>query len=591
MILVSAALVLAAIVLLIAGVVLGTPPLVMWSIVVSVLSAVCLLIGALLRRHELFPAGGRAAEGTAPTPQGSSVPQLAHAGAVSGAYGPTLAGAPAHPVATPMVAAPPVTHHGALPPHPFPPQPAQTGPIARPSAVPGRGLAPDAIVLVIPGRKRFHLATCRQLVGRETEELTHEEAREEGFTPCTTCLPEISARMAEAEEAALRDDVVRDEPLRGEAGPTTASRVEASARTEPEQPLPAADRGTAVPGLPQAGVPSATPALPSTAVPGPRLSEPPAAIERKPEEPAKRDTPRESQKPADADIVDAEIVDGEIVDAEIVDADETGREDSGGHGHLTPVDWFGRSIAQAPGAATPSPSEPAPPEQPSSSSSSSAPSAPSWPSAASRSTPAWSPPASGAGSAPEETDPDDDSDTDTAEHDWFRPGRGLPWEPARARSAEAEADTQETPEEPSEETARETARETAATEEPVEPAETPEPGRAGFAASTGSTSGTSPAAGATGDGSARKSPKSGASGPQAADEAPVSEDASGDAEASTPKGDPDGETQVRVMVGTRRYHSDACPLISGMGDAGIEVMTRAEAEDAGLTPCSVCQGR
>lgn len=69
MILISAALVLAAIVLLIAGVVLGTPPLVMWSIVVSVLSAVCLLIGALLRRHELFPSGGRAAEGTAPTPR------------------------------------------------------------------------------------------------------------------------------------------------------------------------------------------------------------------------------------------------------------------------------------------------------------------------------------------------------------------------------------------------------------------------------------------------------------------------------------------------------------------------------------------
>ncbi|MBX6385878.1 MAG: hypothetical protein IRZ07_23380, partial [Microbispora sp.] len=149
MILISAALVLAAIVLLIAGVVLGTPPLVMWSIVVSVLSAVCLLIGALLRRHELFPAGGRAAEGTAPTPQGSSVPQLAHVGAVSGAYGGALAGAPAQPVATPMVAAPPVTHHGALPPQAFPsPPPQRTGPVTRPAAGSGRGLAPDAIVLV-----------------------------------------------------------------------------------------------------------------------------------------------------------------------------------------------------------------------------------------------------------------------------------------------------------------------------------------------------------------------------------------------------------------------------------------------------------
>jgi hypothetical protein len=26
-----------------------------------------------------------------------------------------------------------------------------------------------------------------------------------------------------------------------------------------------------------------------------------------------------------------------------------------------------------------------------------------------------------------------------------------------------------------------------------------------------------------------------------------------------------------------------------MGDSGIETMTRAEADEAGLTPCSVCQ--
>src|SRR4051812_22350087 len=57
----------------------------MWSIVISVLSAVCLLIGALLRRHELFPAGGRSVGGpAAPDPQGATqgtiVPQMVTAG-------------------------------------------------------------------------------------------------------------------------------------------------------------------------------------------------------------------------------------------------------------------------------------------------------------------------------------------------------------------------------------------------------------------------------------------------------------------------------------------------------------------------------
>ena len=52
MILISAGLVLAAVILLIAGFVLAKAYLIMWSIVVSVLSALFLVIGAFLRRHE-----------------------------------------------------------------------------------------------------------------------------------------------------------------------------------------------------------------------------------------------------------------------------------------------------------------------------------------------------------------------------------------------------------------------------------------------------------------------------------------------------------------------------------------------------------
>ncbi|HEX4818275.1 MAG TPA: hypothetical protein VFV66_36520 [Nonomuraea sp.] len=46
---------------------------------------------------------------------------------------------------------------------------------------------------------------------------------------------------------------------------------------------------------------------------------------------------------------------------------------------------------------------------------------------------------------------------------------------------------------------------------------------------------------------------------------------------------------MKVIVGTRRYHSTACPLIKGAGDSGVETMTLAAAEAAGLTSCSVCQ--
>jgi hypothetical protein len=185
-ILISAALVLAAIILLIAGVVLAKPFLVMWSIVISVLSAVCLLIGALLRRHELFPAEGRAMDAPAGPGTDMGVPQPVPAAVHA------FAGGPAHQAPLPM---PPrqVYPQQAYEQQVYPPLPAfpqqrvgSAGSAAAGGS--GGGLPPDTIVLVIRGRRRFHLAGCRQLVDREVEELTHEEAREEGFTACTTCL-------------------------------------------------------------------------------------------------------------------------------------------------------------------------------------------------------------------------------------------------------------------------------------------------------------------------------------------------------------------------------------------------------------------
>ena len=119
-------------------------------------------------------------------------------------------------------------------------------PMARPVPAARQGPLDDgAIVLVIPGRKRYHVAGCRQLVGRDHEELTHEEAREEGFTPCTTCLPESIAGTQPQDAPAGAQEPVK--PLQQaasseESGSSGATREpghhEATARfTSPYRPV------------------------------------------------------------------------------------------------------------------------------------------------------------------------------------------------------------------------------------------------------------------------------------------------------------------------------------------------------------------
>lgn len=58
----------------------------------------------------------------------------------------------------------------------------------------------DAGVVVVPGRLRYHLSSCRQVGGRDTEELTVAEAREQGYVACTACRPDsVLAARAEGE--------------------------------------------------------------------------------------------------------------------------------------------------------------------------------------------------------------------------------------------------------------------------------------------------------------------------------------------------------------------------------------------------------
>ncbi|HWD03520.1 MAG TPA: hypothetical protein VG674_13805 [Amycolatopsis sp.] len=60
--------------------------------------------------------------------------------------------------------------------------------------------ADDSVVCVIPGRMRYHHCGCASLDGRDYERVTVDEAREEGFSQCTSCaepVPAVSASYRE----------------------------------------------------------------------------------------------------------------------------------------------------------------------------------------------------------------------------------------------------------------------------------------------------------------------------------------------------------------------------------------------------------
>ncbi|MFB9837638.1 hypothetical protein [Actinoallomurus acaciae] len=171
MIILSGVLVVLAIALLVTGIVTGNTghevagldglKLIYVSIGVSIISALCLAIGVFLRRKELF--------GSAET-ESSAKKSAARSRAARTTKAKARVGAGEE---TPVSVAPTTAID----------VPAETS------------------VFVVPGRKRYHLETCRQLAGRDKEELTYVEAHEEGFTPCTACLPDtaLAARAAVTE--------------------------------------------------------------------------------------------------------------------------------------------------------------------------------------------------------------------------------------------------------------------------------------------------------------------------------------------------------------------------------------------------------
>ncbi|MBO2465880.1 hypothetical protein [Actinomadura violacea] len=286
MIILSGVLVVAAIALLVAGIVAGNGDsaqvfgldalvVIYISIAVSIVSALCLAIGVFLRRRELFGSGAPAA----PARKGRKGKRQRPAPPVPAAK--SAAGAPA--ASRPLADAP------------AEPDDELDLPV-QPVDVPD-----DALVHVVRGRKRYHLDTCRQLAGRDTEELTYAEAKEEGFSPCTACMPDTAlAARAKASGPGSPDlgRTVVDGP--GLASPG----VDRSPSPSPDGGL----AGLAKPAPAAAPVPHAAPAPFDRTAEIPRVGAPEESAEtarpsgERHEEPAAGRTPSAwSSSPADPD--------------------------------------------------------------------------------------------------------------------------------------------------------------------------------------------------------------------------------------------------------------------------------------------------
>ena len=148
MIVISGALVLVALVLLVIGLIQPDLAFVYASIGVSLASFVFLVIGIIQRRREDLPVEGS-------------------------------------PVATPaqdnrvVPVASPIADGDAVRPR-----------VAAASDLPNEDAS--GTVLVVEGRPRYHVEGCRYLAGKDAKALAVDGAREEGFTACGVCKPDLA---------------------------------------------------------------------------------------------------------------------------------------------------------------------------------------------------------------------------------------------------------------------------------------------------------------------------------------------------------------------------------------------------------------
>ncbi|MDL4770999.1 hypothetical protein [Actinomadura xylanilytica] len=551
MIILSGVLVVAAIALLVAGIVAGNGDsaqvfgldalvVIYISIAVSIVSALCLAIGVFLRRRDLWGPGATSSGAARKTKKKTKKAERA-----------AVAAARARSADGTRDAAEAADDEVEIP--------------APPADVPE-----DALVHVVRGRKRYHLDTCRQLAGRETEELTYAEAKEEGFSSCTACLPDtaLAARAAVAVPAA---------PAKAAAGAVAGSGSERPAQRSGERPAqrsgerPAglasersAERsGSAAGGL--AGLAKPAPARPT----GPGTTAEfeggrPGADEKGGIPPASADStitsPFTSVEPGSVKPSGTEGPDGSRSagsEASPSSAPVESGAEPGGSDALPSV-W---GLPGGSPAAKPKPADL---------------------------------PVAGDAAATPAAGADAPAATETAEKAETEPGTRPAGERVATAASASSGGFGDDP--PGDE----------GTASPAAPRPR-ESGESGAAESGSTESGTT---GSEAMGSeATVSPAAG-TGPAASDGDEPAEmsgsgpddgtpDAGGDApakEADDAPADDAGEAddegpQVRILSGTKRYHRTDCALIEDIGDDAddLEALSRAEAKARGCTPCLVCQ--
>ncbi|MFI6521621.1 hypothetical protein ACIBF1_39140 [Spirillospora sp. NPDC050679] len=283
MIILSGVLVLVAIALLVAGIVagngdsaqvLGVDALIViyTSIAVSVVSFLCLAIGVFLRRKEIFGTGSA----PAPRDRRSKKDKKDKKG---------KKGQPATTAAASRAAAPSPAKDDA-------PADDEVEIPAPPMDVPE-----EALVYVIRGRKRYHLDTCRQLAGRDKEDLTYIEAKEEGFTPCTACMPDtaLAARAAVSAPAVPAKSGASGKARARSGGPAVGTPVSAP-MDAPAKPGPTRPSGSGKPDLAKPDLAKTEPAKPEPAKPD---FGKPAAAASGPAAPAAESGPADATRPLD----------------------------------------------------------------------------------------------------------------------------------------------------------------------------------------------------------------------------------------------------------------------------------------------------
>src|SRR5687767_9592774 len=138
---------------------------------------------------------------------------------------------------------------------------------AAPAAAAGTG----GQVSIVPGRPRYHVASCRFLAGRpDVEQVDVEQARSDGFTACGVCKPDAALAAAETApepEPEATEDTTAEDTLTAPDAPAAPAKKAPAKRTRTAAAAGSAGAATTaaldVPAADTAGDETAAPAKPA----------------------------------------------------------------------------------------------------------------------------------------------------------------------------------------------------------------------------------------------------------------------------------------------------------------------------------------